>query len=407
MTPTGERVPVIVLGGDTTALSIARSLGRRGVPVHGVGVARWVGASRHLHPLPVPVGPGTEPDAAWAAYLLGPDVPAHLHGAVLLAGSDVGLTAIAHHRQALLRRYRLDESDVPAQLDMLDKLATYTRAREADVPTPLFWQVGGSEDLEHHEPELVYPLIVKPLLSHEFKARFPGVRKFRVVHDFAQLRAAHRELTAAGVAVMLVERIPGTDEQLCSYATYLDATGNPTYDFVKRVIRRFPPGEGLACHHVTVHCTGAAEVAEVAEVKELTLRLLKHVGLRGVANVEFIRDLRDGRLKLIECNARFSAADPLPTAAGLDLPFHVYSQVLGRTHEMPATYPGGLHMIYPTDDLRAYLALRRSTGLTFRAWLRSVAHRQVFPVLQLRDPGPALARAGSRLAKAGRRLHRR
>lgn len=398
MTPTGDRVPVIVLGGDTTALSIARSLGPRGVDVYGVGVAPWVEASRHLRPLPVTVPPGTDADVAWAAHLLGPDVPAHLHGAVVLAGSDVGLTAIARHRDALLGRYRLDESDVAAQLDMLDKLATYTRAREADVPTPLFWQVGAPEDLERHRPELVYPLIVKPLLSHEFKARFPGTRKFRLVQDWAGLRTAHRELHEAGIAVMLVEQIPGTDEQLCSYATYLDAAGNPTYDFVKRVIRRFPPGEGLACHHVT------DDGAVAAEVKELALRLLKHVGLRGVANVEFIRDLRDGRLKLVECNARFSAADPLPTAAGLDLPLHVYSRVLGRPHEMPATYPGGLHMIYPTDDLRAFLALRAGTGLTLRAWLRSVAHRQVFPVLRLRDPGPALRRAWTRVSKARGRL---
>lgn len=397
MTPTapGEQVPVIVLGGDTTALSVARSLGRRGIAVHGLGVAPWVLASRHLRPIPVTVPVGTLPEDAWADHLMGPAVPAALHGAVVLAGSDVGLTALARHRDRLLTRYRLDDSEVPAQLAMLDKLATYRRAREADVPTPRWWEVDGPEDLERHRAELVYPLIVKPLLSHEFKARFPGIRKFRVVADWAALQAAHTELHTAGVAVMLVERIPGTDEQLCSYATYLDAGGNPTYDFVKRVVRRFPPGEGLACHHVT---------ARDAEVKELALRLLKHVGLRGVANVEFMRDPRDGRLKLIECNARFSAADPLPTAAGLDLPYHVYCHVLGRPHTMPDTYPVGLHMIYPTDDLRAFLALRRAGALTLPAWLRSLAHRQVFPVLRLDDPAPAVARAWTRLSKASHRL---
>lgn len=398
MTP----VPVIVLGGDTTALSIARSLGRRGIQVHGVGVAPWVRASRFLHDLPVTVPAGTRPEDAWAAHLLGPDVPAELAGAVVLAGSDVGLTAIAQHRQALAARYRLDESDLAAQLAMLDKLATYTKAREADVPTPLFWQVDDAADLERHRPELVYPLIVKPLLSHEFKARFPGIRKFRVVEDWTALRQAHAELAGAGIAVMLVERIPGGDEQLCSYATYLDAAGDPTYDFVKRVVRRYPPGEGLACHHVTDQGS-----AQAAEVKELALRLLKHVGLRGVANVEFMRDPRDGRLKLIECNARFSAADPLPTAAGLDLPFHVYSRVLGRPHDMPSSYPDGLRMIYPTDDLRAFLALRRAGQLDAGGWARSLAHRQVLPVLRLNDPAPAAARAWSRVAKIGGRVARK
>jgi len=398
MTP----VPVIVLGGDTTALSIARSLGSRGVPVYGIGVTEWVRASRHLRELDVPVPAATPPQDAWAAHLLGRGLPDHLHGAVVLAGSDVGLIAIAGHRAALAGRFHLDESDVGAQLAMLDKLATYRAARQAAVPTPLFWEVADPADLLHHRSELVYPLIVKPLLSHEFKARFPGIRKFRVAQDWTSLQRAHAELAAAGLAVMLVEQVPGGDEQLCSYATYLDPGGNPTYDFVKRVVRRFPPGEGLGCHHVTDRGS-----AQAAEVKELALRLLKHVGLRGVANVEFIRDRRDGRLKLIECNARFSAADPLPTAAGLDLPLHVYSRVLDRPHEMPTTYPDGLHMVYPTDDLRAFLALRRSGALSTGRWLRSLAHRQVLPVLRLDDPGPALARGWSRVVKVGRKLRSR
>lgn len=387
--------PVIVLGGDTSALSVARSLGPTGVTVHGVGVAAFAQRSRFLRT--IPVRRDLDPESAWARCLLGPATE-HLRGAVVLATSDVGLLVLARHRERLLGRFRLDECDVPAQLAMLDKLCTYQRAREADVPTPRFWQVDGPADLERYRGELVYPLIVKPLLSHEFKARFPGIKKFRVVADFAELLAAHRELDGAGVAVMLVEKIPGSDEQLCSYATYLDPAGNPTYDFTKRVIRRFPPNEGLACYHVTDHDL---------EVKDLALALLKHVGLRGVASVEFIRDVRDGQLKLIECNARFSAANPLVAAAGLDLAQHVYSRILGRRHDMPVSYPAGLRMIYPTDDVRAFLALRRTGELTFGRWVRSLAHRQTFPVLALHDPAPAFARAVLRVAKLSRRFRPR
>ena len=54
-------------------------------------------------------------------------------------------------------------------------------------------------------------------------------------------------------------------------------------------------------------------------MRDLGLALFGHAGLRGVANVEFKRDPRDGRLKLIECNARFTAANGLLTASGIDL----------------------------------------------------------------------------------------
>ncbi|MGH3568241.1 MAG: hypothetical protein ACRDRH_19880 [Pseudonocardia sp.] len=378
------RPPVIVAGGAANALSIARSLGALGVAVHGLGVLPAVMASRFIRPIELPAD--GEPEQVWAKYLLGPDAET-LRGAVVVAGSDVGITVLARHREQLLERFRLDVSDVDAQLGLLDKLLTYRLATAADVPTPRFWRVDGPDDLEHQSAEYVYPLIVKPLLSHEYQARFPG--KFRVVGDLAELRTVHQELTDAGLSVMLTELIPGPDTLLCSYNTYIDRSGSPTFDFTKRTLRRFPPGMGLGSHHVTDWNP---------EVKEVALRLFKHVGLRGLANAEFKRDERDGQLKLIECNARFTDAAPLFAAAGFDMARHVYFQILGEPHELPRTYPTGLRMIYLSNDLRAFRILRARGELTFGQWVRSVAHRQTFPFLRLDDPGPALVRGRTRLA---------
>jgi hypothetical protein len=56
---------------------------------------------------------------------------------------------------------------------------------------------------------------------------------------------------------------------------------------------------GNACYHLTDWNP---------EVGDLSLKLFQWVGLRGLANAEFKRDERDGKLKLIECNARFTAS---------------------------------------------------------------------------------------------------
>ncbi len=113
-----------------------------------------------------------------------------------------------------------------------------------------------------------------------------------------------------GVEVVLLEVIPGPDDLLCSYYTYLDEAGEPQFHFTKRIIRRYPEHEGFACYHITDWNP---------EVRDLGLQLFRHAGLKGVANVEFKRDPRDGQLKLIECNARFTAANGLLTASGIDL----------------------------------------------------------------------------------------
>lgn len=391
------RPPVVLVGGSANALSIARSLGALGVEVHGLDVAPPVAASRFVRPIPLPVG-GDREDVV-AEHLLGPAGEA-LRGAVLLAGSDVGITALARHRERLLERFLLDRSNVRAQLGMLDKLRTYEWAREAGVDTPRYWRLDDPADLERRRAEYVYPLLVKPLLSHRYQARFHD--KFRVVHDLEQLRAAHRDVTAAGLAVMLVELIPGPDTLLCSYNTYLDDTSSPEFDFTKRIIRRNPPNMGLASSHVTDWNPA---------VREPALRLFKHAGLRGVANAEFKLDRRDGRLKLIECNARFTDAAPLLRAAGYDLGRYVYFRVLGETYEMPPQYRLGLGMTYLSNDLRAFRALRRRGEMTSRQWLRSLPYRQVLPFLRWDDPAPAVVLArrrwahwlGRSLAPTGRR----
>jgi len=390
-----DRTPVVVVGGDSNALSIARSLGPRGVAVHGLGVAPYVLRSRHMTGVPAVVH--ADPETSYARTLLGPATD-HLRGALLLAGSDVGLTVLARHRDALRERFVLDDSVVEVQLGMLDKLTTYEWARAAGVRTPLFWRVDDAGDLERHRDEYVFPLIVKPVHSHEYQAAFPGLSKFRVVDDLAGLRREHAELTGAGLAVLLVEQIPGGDDQLCSYYTYLDPTGKPTFHFTKRVIRRHPPGMGIGCYHVTDWNP---------EVRDAALPLFEHTGLRGLANAEFKRDPRDGTLKLIECNARFTAANGLVAAAGLDLAQHVYHRALGEPHELPTEYRTGVRLLYPSHDVRAFRDLRRAGQITAGRWVRSLVHRQVFPFLRLDDPLPAFARGAMRAANGVRRALRR
>lgn len=371
---------MIVLGGNANALSIARSLGRRGVAVYLLGTPAHLGRSRFCRRLRPPrQAEHEEPPQAWLRMLVGPDLR-RLHGGVLLAGSDEGLELIARNHDRLEPLYRLDLFEPREPLWMLDKLATYREARAAGVPTPRFWTPSDAEEVAALRDELVYPLLVKPLYSHRFQRRFRG--KFVVVDDLEELLAAYRAVRASGVEVMLVERIPGPDSELCSYFTYVDEEGTPRLDFTKRVIRRHPVGMGAECHGVT---------DRVPEVRDLTLRLLRHTGLRGLANAEYKRDPRDGQLKLIECNARFVATNCLLMASGVDLPAFVYGRLTGRPAPLPETYRIGVRVWSPIGDLKAYRELARAGELGLGGWLRSIARPQVFFVFRSWDPAPSLA----------------
>lgn len=383
--------PAIVIGGGSNALSIARSLGRVGVSVYAINEpTAHVRYSRYARWIDLPAGPDAE--QAWADWLTGPESEP-LRGGVLLAAGDAAIEMLAAHRERLAERYLLDLSDVTAQRTMLNKLATYRAAVAAGVPTPRFWIASTLEHIEQLRSELVFPLIVKPQLSHIFEERFG--RKFLIAESYDQLAGAFLRVRDAGIECMLVERIPGPDDRLCSYYTYLDEGGRPLFDFTKRIIRRWPVGMGAACYHIVDH---------VPRVRELGLRLFEQVGLRGLANVEFKLDERDGELKLIECNARFTAANGLLADCGFDLARFVYNRLVGIESPPLTTFRTGVRLWYPVEDFKAYRQLRRAGQITFWQWVRSLCHRQTFPFFRWRDPWPSVVSEAQRL---GRNLRRK
>ena len=373
--------PVIVLGGRANALSVARQIGRLGAAVYALNEpGAFVGHSRYCRQIETPTAAGESLARAWERYLLG-DESRDLHGAVLLSCSDEGIELLAARRDELAERYLLDDSDPIAQLAMLNKLSTYRAAVEAGVPTPRFWVAESTAHLERLRGELVFPLIVKPRLSHVFEGKTG--KKLLTAHDFAGVSEAVGAIAAAGTSSVLMEKIPGPDDRLCSYFTYLDEDSKPMFHFAKRIIRRYPVLSGTGCYHVT---------DSIPEAVELANRLFRHVGLRGLANVEFKRDERDGTLKLIECNARFTASDSLVARSGINLAAFVYCRLTGRPLPPMGEYRTGMRLWDPVRDFQACLELRRAGQMTFARWLASVCHWQTFPYFQWSDPFPALAR---------------
>lgn len=384
--------PVIVMGGGANALSIARGLGRRGIAVFALNEPRaHVCHSRFARRLEQA---GASADC-WSRWLLSEASDAW-RGSVLLAACDEALELIVEHRPRLEAKYLLDLSSPPAQAAMLNKLATYRAAVAAGVPTPRFWVAATIDEVERLRPELVFPLIVKPRLSHVFEARFG--QKFFIAQTYDDLLAACRAVHRTAIETLLVERIPGPDSRLCSYYTYLDEGGEPLFDFTKRIIRRWPVGMGGACYHVT---------DRVPRVRELSLRLFRQVGLRGLANVEFKLDERDGELKLIECNARFTAANGLLADCGFDLAALVYSRLTGREPPPLAGFRAGRRLWYPLEDLRAFRQLRADGSLGLAQWLWSLGHRQTLPFFRWSDPWPSLVVEARRLRRVLRRIGRR
>jgi D-aspartate ligase len=380
----GELVPAIVLGGGVIAVPVARSLGSSGIPVVALGFREDpVRASRHCR-LFVDLGAGEGVQDRWLEWLRDPSSPRGL----LLPCNDDALELLGRHRAELEgagHRYMEMSDDVT--IAMLDKQRTYALARQLGLPAPRTALLHADSSVDEAMASLSFPFALKPRHAHVFARHFAW--KLKVVRDRAELNERWAELRSIGLEMLVTEVIPGPDDAHHSYYSYIDEEGRPLVHVTKHKLRQFPPMFGLTTYH---------EMDRNPEVMDLGLRFFQGIGIRGPACIEFKRDSRDGRLVVMECNARFTAGHEIVRHAGVDLALLAYNRAMSRPLPALSGYRAGVRMWHPVEDARTFLALRRRGELTLRQWLRSLLHPQHFPLLSLRDPGPSLV-AWRRLAR--------
>ena len=376
--------PVLLLGGRENALAVARNLGRLGVTIYSSGKSgsRSMDSKYCAQAFIVP----DETDAAdhWRDLLLAHKSP-QLQGCIIFACCDESLDFLQSNRDQLAAHYKLEEFVPEQRRTMLNKQATLEIAGKIGVPAPAYWEINSDEDVEKIRDDVRLPVMVKPLDSIAFVHEF-GAKLFIVDTDFDEVVEKVKLARSRGQDVMVVEMIPGPDDLLTSYYTYRTADGRRLYDYTKSVIRRWPVNRGGACFHQSEWLPETAEMGQ---------KLFDGVDWNGIGNVEFKRDTRDGQLKIIEVNARFTAAHRLVTAAGAPIDEIIYRHLTDQDIPTFDSYSNTLRMIYPIGDFMAYLELRRSKQLSLFGWLKTVfAQPVVVPDFSFGDPYPALAEWG-------------
>jgi D-aspartate ligase len=385
--------PIILLGGDENALSIVRDFARSGIPVFVLNRPNLpVAYSRWSRPIAVPGGATAV--EAWAKFLLGA-ASNDLAGAVLLACSDEAIELVIDHHQALTAKFVLEECPPEVRRRLLDKLSTYEIARAGGIPVPGFWPVASEREMQRVAAECRFPVILKPRLSHH--SQKIG-RKYVRANDRSELATHYAALAGIGLDIVIMEFIPGGDDRLCSYYSYVDADGAPLVQFTKRHTRRYPTNLGRATWHETTSNPAAAS---------LGARFFRAAGLRGLGNVEFKFDERDGRLKIIEANARFTAANALVSRCGIDFARIAYDRLTGGSPAIPTGYATGMVLWFPLEDFLAFRALHRAGEIGWAEWLRSVRRADLLPYFRWDDPLPGIVNLIQRARSLPRLLTRR
>lgn len=386
----GQAVAV-VMGLRETGLSLARSLGRRGIDVIGVhtGSRPSAARSRYVHYVP---GPDIQDDAATLEYYL--ELGKRIGGlSVLLPTGDPNVLFISRNRAALSEYFRFH---VP-EADLLERLASKTDfiplAQQCDLPIPPTIRPRNSADLKRLLSAIELPCVIKPESLHGWLSTegLPAeVRQAKVlpVENHIDLIRWYDRLVKYEPRLLVQQMVIGPDENHLDYHAMIDDDGIIRGEFVGQKLRVIPAHYGMGCY---------VESIESDEVRNAGRTVLRKLGYRGMANLNFKRDERDGQLYLFEVNPRFSIWTGLDVSCGVDFPYYYYKTCLGEKVDTPETYAVGRRWWNPFADLRAMRTYTKDGTWSWREWLPTLFVPCVNAVFSWDDPLPALTHIKNRI----------
>lgn len=371
-----RRAGAIVIGGNYRSLGIVRSLGRRGIPVWVLNDAhRLASASRYAcHSESWPASSETEQ----RNYLLELGTRYQLEGWALFPTTDESAALVARHHTALAEQFRLTTPEWDVMRWAYDKRLTYRLAADLQIDYPRTSYPTSREAVERLD--CGYPAILKPAIKERVNRL--TVEKAWRIDDREALLARYDDACALvdPDVVMVQELIPGHGESQFSYAA-LCVDGRPLASLVARRARQYPMDFGRASTFV--------ETVDQPEVESLAQRLLEAMAYTGLVEVEFKRDPRDGRFKLLDVNARVWGWHTLGQRAGLDFPYLTWQFIHGDPVPAIRARPG-VRWVRLVMDIPSVLSAIRNGNLTPRDYLRTFRGPLEFAIVATDDPVPAL-----------------
>ncbi len=372
-----ETIGALVIGGNLNGLSIARSLGRRSVPVWvtsppNIKLASFSRYTRRTLPWP------SLEDEAQAAYLLEIAERYGLDQWVLFPTSDESAALLSKFHAVLSSRFRVSTPTWNVLRWAYDKRLTYRLAAQQQVYYPSTIYPTAEADLT--AADLEFPAILKPA-THAIMNRFTSDKAWPAANReelLARYREA-RELIPPEL-ILVQEMVPGGGEAQFSYAA-LCCDGKPIVSLTARRTRQYPVDFGYSSSFV--------ETLDVPEIVTPSRRLLAAIRYTGLVEVEYKYDARSQRYKLLDINPRLWTWATLGARAGTDFPYLLWQMITGKpVPEQTARI--GVRWIRMSTDLPASLHLILSGRLSPGEYWRSLRSPVEFSVVAPDDLLPGL-----------------
>lgn len=365
------------MGADYRALGVARSLGRKGIPVWLISQGGHLVAtvSRYVERC-VSWLDGT--DRAKVDYLVELSARHKLDHWLLFPTDDHTVSLVSTHFDELAARFI---PTVPRWQQLrwaCDKRLLHLLARELAISQPWTACPNSREDLA--ALDCPFPVILKPALRTQ-PSTLATPKAWLAKDRDALLRAYDQasSLLSSGDCV-IQEIVPGGGETQFSYAA-LCKNGRSLASIVARRTRQFPRDFGQLSTYV--------ETVNEPQVSTPAEQLLSALRFTGLAEVEFKKDPRNGQYKVLDINPRVWGWHTLARRVGVDFPYLLWLLLQGKS--IPEVRGrAGEKWVHLSADLRLAIGEILSGRLSLREYLQSIRGPLESALFSWDDPLPGL-----------------
>jgi D-aspartate ligase len=257
----------------------------------------------------------------------------------------------------------------------------YKLLNECEIERPCTVFPEFTEDILKNKHRMRYPILVKPFVTQLFKRKLKTNVKAFLSHSPQQAEQYYSFAQKNDVGILLQEVLLGSSKNSYQLEGYYSKDYEPICLFARKRERIWPPDFGN-----TTLCS-SVPLSELEEQIEVINYLVKKINYYGLLSAEFIQDERDGKLKLLEINARPWWHCWLSTACGVDILYFSYLDAIGENPLIFAdtNYDIGVKSIYWGLDVKSagYAYLNKQLGLS--EWLKSLSPPRNFCFFHTED----------------------
>ena len=371
-------------------LSVIRSLGRAGVPVHAVHEARWVPNAQSRFQTPVVTRFDRMSEGDWLALLRG--LARSLGHAVLIPVDELAALFVDAHVAELRGLFLLPDQPQGLSAEVADKVRLAERCRATGVTTPWVFVPQDRGDLERFAADTHYPVVLKSRDPRLLRQR-PEAASVTIVGSAAELLTAYDAMERPEEPNLFVQQyLPGATDASWIVSAYVGRRGDVTV-CCGRKLRDHPPGRGGTTFAVS---------APNAELESIAGSFLQEIGYRGIVDMCWRRPVDDPRYHLIDVNPRVGANFRLFAGTdGNDIVRMAYEDLTAGAPGSLRTRAGRTFVVEPFDLWTLRSGDRPLAA--YRAWLAGVRRADERAWAARDDFRPVLAMVAVSAAGALRR----